>query len=567
MANNNKPIFVSEKQLLAIKTFFNNYTEDMLYGGAARWGKSEAIGIILAICIAAFPWSKWLISRTQLADLKATTLSTFYSVLKRFWYWDNSYRDKIRDERHIEFVNSSKLFVIQVNLEPSDPEFDRIGSYGYTGWFLDEGQQMSNKVREVLQGRLSELDGSFETDKKWDWDLAFTIEFIVVEKVLRKNDEDNALYEGKYACVVDNGRNHYIRRRENFMIPYTYVWSRQEWGKEIFTYSWYFKGCIFTGCNPWTNFTRSEFYKPWKAGSLEKYKSFIPAKVNDNPWVDKKYIERLQRLPDTSIRKQRLLYGNFDYDDNPSILYDYNTIEGMFSRIARESHEKYIVVDAARQGKDNTEIGYWEWLHLKEIIKIKQGSLVIQAQKIEQMAHKYGVDITSNIIVDEVWVGWGLVDMLGCKGFIGNSVALQPYEAKFLTYKKQNYSNLRTQSFYYLQKYMKDIAITCDGDTRENIIEELLTVKEADVTNDTKLQIVKKSVMKEELGRSPDFADLLSMRMWFIINEHHNYEIAEDVDEQTATTAEIEDKLLENFFKDFTRVEKKEESSIWQGAF
>jgi len=54
------------------------------------------------------------------------------------------------------------------------------------------------------------------------------------------------------------------------------------------------------------------------------------------------------------------LYGNFDYDDNPSILYDYNTIEGMFSRIARESHEKYIVVDAARQGKDNTEIGYWE---------------------------------------------------------------------------------------------------------------------------------------------------------------------------------------------------------------
>jgi len=36
MANNNKPIFVSEKQLLAIKTFFNNYTEDMLYGGAAR---------------------------------------------------------------------------------------------------------------------------------------------------------------------------------------------------------------------------------------------------------------------------------------------------------------------------------------------------------------------------------------------------------------------------------------------------------------------------------------------------------------------------------------------------
>lgn len=79
------------------------------------------------------PGSAWLLSRTQLADLKATTLSTVHSVLKRFGYGNKSYRDKIRDERHIEFVNGSKLFVIQVNLEPGDPEFDRIGSYGYTG--------------------------------------------------------------------------------------------------------------------------------------------------------------------------------------------------------------------------------------------------------------------------------------------------------------------------------------------------------------------------------------------------------------------------------------------------
>jgi len=44
---------------------------------------------------------------------------------------------------------------------------------------------------------------------------------------------------------------------------------------------------------------------------------FIPSLVGDNPWVDKKFIERLERFPDSSIRKQRLLYGNFDFDDNP----------------------------------------------------------------------------------------------------------------------------------------------------------------------------------------------------------------------------------------------------------
>jgi uncharacterized protein YlzI (FlbEa/FlbD family) len=44
---------------------------------------------------------------------------------------------------------------------------------------------------------------------------------------------------------------------------------------------------------------------------------FIPSLVGHNPWVDKKFIERLERLPETSIRKQRLLYGNFEFDDNP----------------------------------------------------------------------------------------------------------------------------------------------------------------------------------------------------------------------------------------------------------
>jgi hypothetical protein len=60
--------------------------------------------------------------------------------------------------------------------------------------------------------------------------------------------------------------------------------------------------------------------------------NFIPAKVGDNPWVDKKYVGRLERLPESSIRKQRLLYGNFDFDDSPGILYDQNTIEAMYIR-------------------------------------------------------------------------------------------------------------------------------------------------------------------------------------------------------------------------------------------
>lgn len=69
---------------------------------------------------------------------------------------------------------------------------------------------------------------------------------------------------------------------------------------------------------------------------------------------------------------------------------------------------------------------------------------------------------------------------------------------------------------------MSDITITASGDIQELITEELLTVKEKDVDNDSKLQIVPKSLMKEEIGRSPDLADMISMRMWFLIKDHHD---------------------------------------------
>jgi len=76
--------------------------------------------------------------------------------------------------------------------------------------------------------------------------------------------------------------------------------------------------------------------------------SFIPAKVNDNPWVERGYVRRLERLPEGNTRKQRLLYGNFDYDDSDDILYDQQTIEKMFTRKQTPSDIRYTVVDASR---------------------------------------------------------------------------------------------------------------------------------------------------------------------------------------------------------------------------
>jgi hypothetical protein len=165
--------------------------------------------------------------------------------------------------------------------------------------------------------------------------------------------------------------------------------SKVKGKKLVHTYSWDYKGIIFSSCNPGVNYTKTDFYNPWKKGTLPSYMDFIPSLVNDNPWVDKKFIERLERLPESSIRKQRLLYGNFDFDDNPGILYDQNTISKMFTRDPEGDDTTYIVVDAARQGKDGTEIGIWEGLHLIKIINIAKGDLVSQSNTIQEQIDKY----------------------------------------------------------------------------------------------------------------------------------------------------------------------------------
>jgi len=52
-------------------------------------------------------------------------------------------------------------------------------------------------------------------------------------------------------------------------------------------------------------------------------------------------------------------------------------------------------------------------------------------------------------------------------------------------------------------------------DEQEAIIEELEQIKGRDVEKDGKLKIVDKEEIKQNIGRSCDFADCLSMRCWF----------------------------------------------------
>ena len=262
-------------------------------------------------------------------------------------------------------------------------------------------------------------------------------------------------------------------------------------------------------CNPAKNWTYSEFYKPDRDAELEPNKKFIQSLVDDNPFISKHYKQNLLTLDKES--KERLLFGNWEYLSDPSSLIDYDKIINSFSNSFVSSGDKYITCDIARFGNDSTVIGVWSGYRVK-VYRYSKKSIVEVAQIIKQLMAENSVPI-SNVLADEDGVGGGCVDILSCRGFVNNSTPLE----NPISRTKDNFDNLKSQCYFKLAEKINsdEIFIDCPSNFKQLIIEELEQVKQKSVDNDAKKGIIPKDKVKEKIGRSPDFSDMLAMRMWF----------------------------------------------------
>lgn len=262
-------------------------------------------------------------------------------------------------------------------------------------------------------------------------------------------------------------------------------------------------------CNPAKNWVYSQFYIKNKAGTLASDKQFIQALPKDNPHLPQSYLESLLSLDDNS--KQRLYYGNWEYDNDPSKLIDYEKIQNIFTNDFIEGGEKYISADIARFGSDKMVIMVWSGFRVIEIFTLAKSSITETAKAIKDLSFKHNVPKT-NIIADEDGVGGGVVDILGCKGFVNNSKPM-PEDGQIV-----EYQNLKTQCYFKLANMIQNdsIFVNCnDGNIIDDITKELEQVKRDKIDNDGKLRILPKEKVKELIGRSPDYSDALMMRMYF----------------------------------------------------
>jgi len=259
-------------------------------------------------------------------------------------------------------------------------------------------------------------------------------------------------------------------------------------------------------CNPSKNWVYKEFYQPNKLRSIKEYRKFIQALPTDNPHLPESYLQSLLQLDKNS--RERLYFGNWEYDDDPSALISQDAIINYFNPIHIErGNQRYLTIDVARMGKDKTVFRVWYgWLCVAQY-RIEKSALDEVVRKAKELMLTHNIPI-SNVVADEDGVGGGVVDFLKCQGFVNNSAPLQG----------GNYSNLKSQCSILMSKKIESNEageICPDGSIKDIIAEEMEQVKLKDIDKDGKLSIVPKDQVKELIGRSPDEWDSIMMRYYF----------------------------------------------------
>jgi len=275
---------------------------------------------------------------------------------------------------------------------------------------------------------------------------------------------------------------------------------------------------ILITCNPKKNWLYTMVYKPWRNNQLPKEFTFIPSLYNDNPYTAESYEKQLSQISN-DINRQRLMYGIWEYEDEPGTLFTYQNIIDMWGNPITNVYGKYITADIARYGSDKTVFYVWNGLKLVKKVEYTKQGVDTTALYLRELAVTEEIPY-KNILVDEDGIGGAVTDLCrGVWGFMNNSTPLPIENPQHEENEKTNYGNLKTQCAdimaMLVDKHEVSIAVK-DQEFKEKLTEELSTYKIKNPDNDTqKIRLVSKDEQKDTLGRSPDYGDAFIMRGFF----------------------------------------------------
>ena len=286
---------------------------------------------------------------------------------------------------------------------------------------------------------------------------------------------------------------------------------------------YWLKPMLLLSCNPWKNWVYQDFYKPQKAWTIQPHKKFIQILATDNPYCPKDYIQKLSLMPDWPM-KQRLFFGNWEYDDDTNKIFSYRDLQSIFTN-PWMTGDKYIITDVAGAWKDDTIVTVWDWRKIIDTVIENKSTPETVKHIMQQKQIEYNVK-TKNMVYDGSWL-WRWLSGLWCEIFQGWSKPIPTKDAtdQEKEWLNKTYLNLRSQCFFMLAKWIKDGSLSIpniDDDLKTRILEELDVIQAWKIEKDWPLQIIPKEEIRKILWRSPDFADVISMRVYFELIERND---------------------------------------------
>jgi len=265
-------------------------------------------------------------------------------------------------------------------------------------------------------------------------------------------------------------------------------------------------------CNPKKNWLYTQFYKPFRAGTLDADCAFVQALVYDNPFVSDDYIRTLESIKNRQTRL-RLLSGYWEYEGNVNSLVDYDAILDTFTnKHVAPSGLRRLSADLATRGRDKFIAYKWNGLCVRIALKLAKADSKQIETELARVAREFGVG-RSQIVADSDGLGDYLSSYLtGITEFHGGQPA----------YQNKIYYNLKSECAFKLAELINNRQLFIDVDDpvdREAIAEELeACLVSYDIDADTsRKRLIDKSEQKRILGRSPDYFDGLNMGMIYYI--------------------------------------------------
>jgi len=470
---------ISRKQKIALDFLDDPQIIDILYGGGAGGGKSLLVCLWAVIQCNEYPEIRIGLGRNEISNLRKTTVQTLLREAHKILEVDKNdfiYRPIL--DPGIYYSNGSQIIFVDLAYEPSDPDFDRLGSLNLTHTIIEEMGEVMKKARDVFTSRKNRC-----MNKHYK---------IIGKSIGTCNPSRNFLRQEYYDFFIKNGGG-----------------SHQSW--------------------PIINDSGESVFVTLSSGKkVIAKRAFIKSLAIDNPFLSDNYISELKTKP--LVERKRLLDGDWDYYHDAATIFKRSNF---IIKEAEKESTNYGGCDPSRGG-DDCVFTFLKGGNVRDIEKIfiPSGEIDIGsyvASRFIKFCELRHIG-SNNAAVDIVGIGESVGDSCNRLGFkiqrfnAGSKMGIRRLDDSkqygFVEINKSGikgipiFDNIRSQNFYDMAEAINIGELTFSPNLP--YYEELCSQLEAHgCENKEKMIIIeKKDQIKKKIGKSPDIADSLQAAWW-----------------------------------------------------